>query len=216
MPDLANAQPERRTRKGEETAERILNVAEEIFAEKGYAGTTLRDIAARADIRNPSIYNHFDGKESLYLAVLERGIRPMLKLFAELANTAAEAEELDLRLVDGLMDVLAEHPNLPRLMQHEALSGGEQMHTRLTEWLLPLFEEAGKIVVKAPAKQRWNEGQTSLLVLALYNMIAGYFTLAPLYKLIKGDDLLAENMRDRQRRLLHEIIKLLFAEENAK
>ena len=53
-----------RLRKGAETAERILNAAEELFAENGYAGTTLRDIAARAEIRNPSIYNHLMARKT--------------------------------------------------------------------------------------------------------------------------------------------------------
>ena len=63
-------------RKGEETAARILDAAEALFAERGYAGTTLRDVAAAVGIRNPSLYNHFPNKESLYAAVLERGIGP--------------------------------------------------------------------------------------------------------------------------------------------
>ncbi|MBW2712904.1 MAG: TetR/AcrR family transcriptional regulator [Deltaproteobacteria bacterium] len=209
----AGERPDGRLRKGAETAERILNVAEELFAEKGYAGTTLRDIATRAKIRNPSIYNHFDGKENLYLAVLERGLRPMWELFQQLAIRANQSDELDLQVVDGLMDLLAEHPNLPNLMQHEALSGGERLHARLAEWVQPMFDAAAGIVTHSPGN-RWREGQTTLLVLALYNMIAGYFTMAPLYKVIRGEDLLEEEMRDKQRQLLHEIIGLLFSEEN--
>jgi TetR/AcrR family transcriptional regulator len=204
-----------RLRKGAETAERILNAAEELFAESGYAGTTLRDIASRAEIRNPSIYNHFDGKENLYLSVLERGLRPMLELFRQLTSKASQGDEIDLHVVDGLMDLLAEHPNLPLLIQHETLSGGERLHARLTEWMLPMFDAAAGIVANSPSK-RWSDEQTTLLVLALYNMIAGYFTMAPLYKLIRGEDLLEEEMRNKQRQLLHDIIQLLFSEENTK
>jgi AcrR family transcriptional regulator len=212
---LNHLAPERRTRKGVETAERILEVAEQQFAEHGYAGTTLRDIATRANIRNPSIYNHFDGKEGLYLAVLERGLRPMIELFAQLANGAAEGQEIDLRLVDGLMDVLSEHPNLPRLMQHEALAGGEHLRSQLAQWILPLFEQSGRIIARGRGAGRWSGEQTPLLVLALYNMIAGYFTMAPLYQLIRGENLLSEEMRDRQRQFLHDIIRQLFSEEVA-
>ena len=54
------------------TAERILDAAESLFAEKGYSATSLGDVADRVGIRSPSLYNHFRNKEALYEAVLER------------------------------------------------------------------------------------------------------------------------------------------------
>jgi DNA-binding transcriptional regulator YbjK len=49
-----------------QTRERILDVAEALFAERGFAGTSVRDIAASAGLTAASLYNHFDGKEALY------------------------------------------------------------------------------------------------------------------------------------------------------
>ena len=54
------------------TADRILDAAEDLFAEKGYSATSLGDVADRVGIRSPSLYNHFRNKEALYEAVLER------------------------------------------------------------------------------------------------------------------------------------------------
>src|SRR5690625_1071033 len=54
------------------TAERVLDAAADLFAEKGYSATSLGDVADRVGIRSPSVYNHFRSKEALYLAVLER------------------------------------------------------------------------------------------------------------------------------------------------
>ena len=48
------------------TAERILDAAEDLFAEKGYRATSLGDVADRVGIRSPSLYNHFRNKEALY------------------------------------------------------------------------------------------------------------------------------------------------------
>ena len=76
------ASPSRR-KKGEVTRERILDAAEALFAERGFEGASLREVAARVGLRNPSLYNHFDSKESLYAAVLERDIGPVLRLLAE-------------------------------------------------------------------------------------------------------------------------------------
>ncbi len=41
------------------TSDRILDAAEDIFAEKGYSATSLGDVADRVGIRSPSLYNHF-------------------------------------------------------------------------------------------------------------------------------------------------------------
>ena len=54
------------------TAQRILDAAEDLFAEKGYSATSLGDVADRVGIRSPSLYNHFRNKEALYQSVLER------------------------------------------------------------------------------------------------------------------------------------------------
>ena len=78
---------------GERTAERILDAAEELFAERGYAGATLRDVATRVGVRPPSLYNHFASKDALYAAVLERGIGPLIELLARSAAAPAEDAE---------------------------------------------------------------------------------------------------------------------------
>ena len=66
----------------ESTRERILDVAEALFAERGLAGTAVRDIARRAGLTAPSLYNHFDGKQALYEAVLSRGVQPLFAIIA--------------------------------------------------------------------------------------------------------------------------------------
>ena len=68
----------------ESTPERLLDVAERLFAEKGYAGTAVRDIARAAGLTAPSLYNHFDGKQALYEAVLARGVQPLVELNRQL------------------------------------------------------------------------------------------------------------------------------------
>ena len=56
--------------KGERTATRIMDVAEELFATHGYEGTSLRQIAQGAGLQEPGLYNHFSSKQGLYEAVM--------------------------------------------------------------------------------------------------------------------------------------------------
>jgi AcrR family transcriptional regulator len=56
--------------------ERVLNVAEHLFGEKGYKGVTLRDIAKELGIRQASLYYHVPGgKEALYVAVMKQSMK---------------------------------------------------------------------------------------------------------------------------------------------
>jgi TetR/AcrR family transcriptional regulator len=200
-------------RKGEVTAARILDAAEELFAERGYEGTTLRDVAARVGLRIPSLYNHFESKEALYAAVLERGFGPVLALLDEVV-TAAAARRLDSgEMVDRVMQLLAEHPALPSLILHETLAGGPRLTPMLRTWIGPAFARAAELVEATPSSRAWPAELVPLLVLAMYHVVVGYYTIAPLYRDLAGVDLLAESMLEQQTRLLRRIVDALFPPE---
>ena len=59
-----------------QTADRILDAAEELFAAKGFEGSSMSEIADRVEIRAPSLYKHYDSKEKIYEAVLARLFEP--------------------------------------------------------------------------------------------------------------------------------------------
>jgi AcrR family transcriptional regulator len=65
---------EARTRKSEETRERLLDAAAKVFRDKGYAGARLSDIAELADMHTPGVYYYFPSKEDLVEEVLRVGV----------------------------------------------------------------------------------------------------------------------------------------------
>lgn len=64
----------RRTAGGAATRERIVGAAERLFAERGFSGVSMPDIAAAAGITAGAIYKHFDGKEELFFSVVRRAV----------------------------------------------------------------------------------------------------------------------------------------------
>ena len=61
--------------------QRLLDVAREVFAQKGYAGASLSEIARQAGLRKASLYHHFSTKDSLYLSVLDQLVHDVRELF---------------------------------------------------------------------------------------------------------------------------------------
>ena len=195
---------------GERTAERILDAAEELFAERGYNGTTLRDVATRVGVRPPSLYNHFASKDALYAAVLERGIGPVIVLLARSAAAPADEPSDPGRLVTEVMAILARRPAIPRLVQHETLAGGQRLTPILRSWIVPAFERAHELVAANPAAGRWSAEQIPLLVLAMYHVVVGYFTFASFYRDLGGQELLGDAALEAQTRFLRELVERLF------
>ncbi len=61
-----------------ERREQLIEIARTLFAEKGVDGTTVEEIASRASVSKPVVYEHFGGKEGLYAVVVDREVQTLL------------------------------------------------------------------------------------------------------------------------------------------
>jgi AcrR family transcriptional regulator len=62
---------------GSQRREQLLTVSRRLFAEKGFDGTSVEEIAARAQVSKPVVYEHFGGKEGVYAVVVDRETRAL-------------------------------------------------------------------------------------------------------------------------------------------
>jgi AcrR family transcriptional regulator len=75
----SNDKPTTRARMtGKQRREQLLDVGRKLFADKGFEGTSVEEIAARAAVSKPVVYEHFGGKEGLYAVVVDREIALLL------------------------------------------------------------------------------------------------------------------------------------------
>ena len=65
---------------GKERREQLLDVGRTLFAEKGFDATSVEEIAAKAGVSKPVVYEHFGGKEGLYAVVVDREVRQLLDM----------------------------------------------------------------------------------------------------------------------------------------
>jgi AcrR family transcriptional regulator len=96
--------------------EKILEVAEARFAQRGFAGVGMREVALAAGLGKSSLFHHFATKDELQVAVIERVIaRIEAHVLPALGRGGDPAATLG-RAVDALIDALAEHPATARLL----------------------------------------------------------------------------------------------------
>lgn len=77
-----------RVEQGIETVGKILTVAGELFAQKGFAATSMEEVVAGAGVTRGALYHHFTGKKGLFLAVFEQAQRHISKKINEAAQQA--------------------------------------------------------------------------------------------------------------------------------
>jgi AcrR family transcriptional regulator len=103
------------------TRTKIMRAAEKAFAEHGYHGARLRQIAAAVGIQKASLFHHFPGKEELYRAVLEESVADIGTEIERAARRVAPYAERLRRLVSVYVDLVAQRPAHTRMLLRQAL-----------------------------------------------------------------------------------------------
>ncbi len=189
------------------TRERILDAAEALFAENGMAGTAVRDIARDVGLTAASLYNHFSGKQELYEAVLERGVRPLIEMMQQVPQ---DDGTMDARvdLIEAIMSHLGRRPHLPRLVHHEVISGGAYLSKLARTWLRPLIA-TGISEMKRQAEPNWTEEEYPLVITAWLNLVFGHFAMAPMLGVVFDTDPLSPESIERQTRFLQKLARIM-------
>jgi AcrR family transcriptional regulator len=92
---------------GKERREQLLDVGRRLFAERGFEGTSIEEIAAQAGVSKPVVYEHFGGKEGLYAVVVDREVDRLLTMATTLLdgdNTVTKFESAAVRLLKYIED----------------------------------------------------------------------------------------------------------------
>ncbi|MDJ0783117.1 MAG: TetR/AcrR family transcriptional regulator [Desulfosarcinaceae bacterium] len=109
------------------TIRRILETAVEAFAEKGFAGARMDEIAKRAKVNKATIYYHIGNKAALYSAVLHETLGQRADLFIETVGRGRTPEEKLRRYVRCIVENIMRYPSLPRIFMREAASLGAHL-----------------------------------------------------------------------------------------
>lgn len=110
---------ETKTERGQQTRERLLEAALQLFAQHGYHGASMRQIAEAAEMAVGGIYNHFRSKEEILTAVI-LAWHPLDLLLSALVETEGQTlEEFIRNAVHRFLDTFAARPELLRIFMIE-------------------------------------------------------------------------------------------------
>jgi AcrR family transcriptional regulator len=114
--------------------EGILNSAETLFAQKGFAATSMREIAGNVGVTPAMVHYYFGSKIQLLHNVLDRTLQPLAEAVAEMRETATDPVRGFTTL---LIRMASEHPNLLVLLTREVILPGGQLQAWFLEHFAP-------------------------------------------------------------------------------
>jgi AcrR family transcriptional regulator len=107
---------------GQERREQLVGVACSLFAEKGYEAASVEEIADRAGVSKPVVYQHFGGKEGIYAVVVDREVRRLTGSLAR-AFDATHPRRIAELAADAFLGYIEEHEDGFRVLVRDAPNG---------------------------------------------------------------------------------------------
>ncbi len=195
--------------KGERTSARILEAAQALFASQGYAGTSLRQIAEAAGIREPGLYNHYTGKSGIYEAVLQETLKPLAGAITRQLDTATSLHDYT-ELPSLFIDLLLEQPHLAALLQQALQDSDHPMGAdTIRTWILEAFERGMRGTTNLGLGGESDRKTVVINVIAMINLTTGYFLSRKSFADLGGGDIEDPENLARQKQLLHKVIRAM-------
>lgn len=154
-----------------ERREQLIVIARPLFADKGFDGTSVEEIALHADVSKPVIYEHFGGKEGLYAVVVDREVQRLDEAIRSALGTSnANYRELIERATLALLDYIDRSPDGFRIISRD--SSVMSTSGAFASILSDVTAQVQELLVPALIRHGFDAPLAGLLSQALVGMVA--------------------------------------------
>ncbi|HEU4386346.1 MAG TPA: TetR family transcriptional regulator [Blastocatellia bacterium] len=169
-----------------EVRTKIARAAEELFAARGYSGTSVRDVASRAGVTGAMIHYYFGSKEKLYRYILQGAVRSVRSVI-ESARSSESCEKRIRRFVEAYARFVFSHANLVSMLNRELLSGGKRLRSAAErEGLRTNYEMLRRIIADGVRSGELRPLDLDLAPVSLIGMILMFQIGRPLVSVALG------------------------------
>lgn len=199
-----------------ETRERILESAEAVFAEMGFGGSRIKDIAGRAGVTSAMVHYYFRTKEDLHLAILDYMIADLGNMVARIdADPIQPIPKLRLFFY-SLFDYFDRHRNFARMTAYKSgHESDEYFLKQVSIHLKPLITDAVIFLNMGMDAGIFRKVDPYQLLTVIYGMIISYFADSPFLDALIGEENIGGDFVAGHREILMDIIlRLLIKGEN--
>lgn len=198
-----------RIRDKERTREELLTVATRVFADQGYAGARVDEIAAKTSTTKRMLYYYFGGKEGLYIAVLERAYAHIRAIEQQLDVDHLEPVVAIRRLAELTFDHHEYHPDFISLVAVENIHRGEFIakSQALSELNTPAVSVLARILDRGYATGAFSRRVEAIDVHLMISAFC-FFRMSNRYTFgaIFGLDLIDPARRDHYRQMIGDLV----------
>jgi len=185
-------------------ASQILTAADALFAERGFDGVSMRDVAERAGVKKALVFYHHQNKERLFDQVLERYYAAHAQALRSAFQVEGSPQDRFHHVIDRYLDFIEANQRYAKLVQREVCGAHPQRVQRGLEPLMSWVESALSEVApsQGPLAARH-------LFVTLSGAVINYFTYAAALSPAWGSDPLSEHAIRERRAHLHWLVDCL-------
>lgn len=184
----------------------LLDAAQQVFARKGLAGARTEEIARLARANKAMVHYYFATKEKLYEEVLRSVLGQFREQVLEPLKSAPSPTAALFLYVGGHMEFLTRHPNFPRLVQREMMTGGPRLRHLIENFQGPLSQALRKVLRGGIRLGEFRRVDVDNTLVSLGSVTAFYFIIAPVIKVILRTDPLSRRLVARRKRAVFDFI----------